>query len=218
METSAPRPKAKAKASKAPAKKPKAPKAKKAKKASTALMCYSPEIANQICSAIAETKSLRTIGKMPGMPSVRTITEWQSTRPEFALMLDRARELRADARVEAISDLANRVIAGKLDPHAGRTAIEALKWLASRENWRRWGDKSAMVVANVPAPAESAREGLYSPAAEALIAKIGKIAARQREGLSQEQVRALEDGRCRPLRTPRSSRRRSGSRAAPASS
>ena len=79
---------------------------KKAKKSSGSMTVYTPELATEICRRIAECQSMRTIAKDPAMPALRTLVAWQQDRPEFALMLDRAREARADARVEAISDLA----------------------------------------------------------------------------------------------------------------
>ena len=201
METKAPAPKkAKAKTAKAKAPAKKAKKAKPtAKKSRLPGIPYSPEIAVKICAAIAECKSLRTIERMAGMPSAHAMTTWQQAHPEFALMLDRPRELRADRRVEAISDLAKRVEEGKLDPNAGRVSIDALKWLASRENFRRWGDEAAMVVANV-SPAAATDNGA-SPACEALLAKLKRIADNQRwhdpgAGPSVRGSGAAELGRC----------------------
>ena len=60
----------------------------------------------------------------------------------------RARETRADARAEAIDDLAQRVIAGEIDPNAARVAMDAQKWLTARENPKRYGEK--LDVTGVP--------------------------------------------------------------------
>ena len=81
------------------------------------------------------------------MPSKHTIMEWQRDREDFALAIERAREHRADAHVEKISDYANQVVSGKLDPTAARVAIDALRWVASKENHRRYGDKIQSEVA-----------------------------------------------------------------------
>jgi hypothetical protein len=58
----------------------------------------------------------------------------------------RARRYRADQRVSAIEDLARRACLPKdhrdyLEPNAARVAIDSLKWLASRENQSRYGER-----------------------------------------------------------------------------
>lgn len=68
---------------------------------------------------------------------------------ELAERYARARETRADARAEAIDDLAQRVIAGEIDPNAARVAMDAQKWLTARENPKRYGDK--LDLTGVPA-------------------------------------------------------------------
>ncbi len=108
---------------------------------------YTPEIGAAICERIGMCQSLRSICKGSGMPSLRTVMNWQRTHEDFALALDRAREHRADARVEAISDYAEQVRTGKLDYNAGRVAIDALKWLASKEQPRKYGDRIVSEVA-----------------------------------------------------------------------
>jgi len=134
----------------APAKKPKVPKAKPAKaaaakvtvepkpkreKPSKVRVAYSQAIADEIAVRTSIGESLRTIAADKTMPSVRSMTKWQRAYPDFAAQLDRARVARADSRIEKISDLANQVEAGTLDPNAGRVAIDAQKFLAEREHW-----------------------------------------------------------------------------------
>jgi hypothetical protein len=192
METSAPRPKAKAKKVKA---KSKAPAPKKAKKGKTlrcgATSAYTPELAAEVCKRIASGKSLRTIGKEPGMPCMDTIIEWENRYPAFATMVDRAREHKADRRVELMDDLADRVVAGTLDPHRGRVAIDHHKWIAARENFRRWGDKQAMLVANAPAPAEVQAS---SSTKDELLAEVSRLALNMRHRMSPQQIQEMEAG------------------------
>jgi len=47
--------------------------------------------------------------------------------------------------------------------------------LASRENWRRWGDKSAIAVAAGPSPVDEAKDAQARAAAEEFIRRIDKM-------------------------------------------
>src|SRR5690606_15500761 len=64
---------------------------------------------------------------------------------EFAAMYARAREARADFRAERIDGYVKKIIDKTLPPDAARVAIDAEKWLASKEQPKRYGDKIAHV-------------------------------------------------------------------------
>jgi terminase small subunit-like protein len=184
--------KAKAKA-KSP--EPKAPKVKKPKVGMTlrcgAVSAYTPELAAEIAWRTAEGKSLRAIAADPDMPGLRTITDWQNAHPEFARMLDRARLVKADRRLERIDEYSRQVVEGTLDPHRGKVAIDAEKWAASKENWGRYGDKQGLAVAAVPTPDETAHAG-SSSTAEELLAHVTKLARNMRRGMTPQQVQEME--------------------------
>ena len=59
----------------------------------------------------------------------------------FSHTYTRARQDGADALADKIRELAERVERGKLDPNAGRVAIDALKWIASKLKPRSYGDR-----------------------------------------------------------------------------
>src|SRR5262245_22329837 len=114
-----------------PSNKPKAPKAKaksakaaatkattKPKKPSKSPVAYPEALATEICVRTAEGQSLRTIASAEGMPSLRCLTLWQQQHKDFAVALDRAREARADMRIEEIADVTAQIRSGQLDPHA----------------------------------------------------------------------------------------------------
>jgi hypothetical protein len=103
---------------------------------------YTPEIANEICARIALCESLKKICEDEGMPGIRTVMDWQRLHDDFRLNMAMAREHRADARSDEIDALIDQVKSGALDPHAGRVAIDAHKWQASKENLGRYGDRS----------------------------------------------------------------------------
>jgi hypothetical protein len=102
---------------------------------------YSTELADAICERIAACEAVGKICQEEGMPARRTLDRWQHTHEEFRIKLAMARQLRADARGEKIDELIAKVEAGKIDPQAARVAIDALKWVMSKENPGRYGDR-----------------------------------------------------------------------------
>ncbi len=98
----------------------------------------------QICERIAEGEPLTRICKDRQVPAYRTVLGWRVANEEFQHMYARAREDAADTLADQIRELAGRVEKGKLEPNAGRGAIAALKWIASKLKPRRYGDRSRM--------------------------------------------------------------------------
>ncbi len=62
-------------------------------------------------------------------------------------MYTRAREDAGDSLADQIRELAGRVERGELEPNAGRVAIDALKWIASKLKPREYGDRAQLDVA-----------------------------------------------------------------------
>ncbi len=62
-------------------------------------------------------------------------------------MYARARQDAADTLADEIRELAGRVERGELEPNAGRVAIDALKWIASKLKPREYGDRAQLDVA-----------------------------------------------------------------------
>ena len=164
----------------------------KPKKPSKSPVAYSEALATEICVRTAEGQSLRTIASAEGMPSLRCLTLWQQQHKDFAVALDRAREARADMRIEEIADVTAQIRSGQLDPHAGRAALEGLKYLAGRENWRKWGDKQAVVAAVETRSYDEAGVG-RSDAGEESLRRLRQLADRQRL-LGKPQISDVRDG------------------------
>jgi hypothetical protein len=106
---------------------------------------YSKELAQRICDLIASGETDAKIEAMDGMPSAQTIRRWRIDREDFCSNYARAREARADFRAERIDGYVQKVIDKSLPPDAARVAIDAEKWLASKEQPKRYGDKIAHV-------------------------------------------------------------------------
>ena len=107
---------------------------------------YSMAVANQICERIAEGEPLTKICRDKSMPSYRTVLNWRLKNDEFLRMYTRAREDAGDTRADEIRELAQKVERGKLDPNAGRVAIDALKWIASKLKPKVYGYRSRVDV------------------------------------------------------------------------
>lgn len=109
---------------------------------------YSLELAEEICALIANGSTMQKISKIEGMPEGETMRRWQKENPSFHAMYSLAREMRADARSDRIDDYAAMLMAGNLMPDVARVLIDTEKWQASKENFRRYGDKQAIEQTN----------------------------------------------------------------------
>jgi hypothetical protein len=95
-----------------------------------------------ICELIARKQTLNQICQLPDMPSHETVREWMMQEPALAANYACARELRADARADRIDEITAMIINGELDPQAAKVIIDAEKWLAGKEQPKRYGDKT----------------------------------------------------------------------------
>lgn len=102
---------------------------------------YSLELAEAICSRIAQGESLREICNGKGMPSPALVCKWAATIESFREQYARAREQQGDSDADRVTEVANQVLTGKLDPNAARVAIDALKWSAAKRKPKVYGDK-----------------------------------------------------------------------------
>ncbi len=102
---------------------------------------YSEELASDLCSRIAEGRSLRSVVQDDDMPSARTVYNWLAKHEEFVQQYARAKEDSAEARADQIDDIADKVLEGEYDPQAARVAIDAFKWTSGKHKPKKYGDK-----------------------------------------------------------------------------
>lgn len=120
---------------------------------------YSDEIADLICDALADARSLRSICLDDGMPSQSTVFRWlaDDRYASFRERYARAREAQADAIFDEILDIADdgtndwverRREDGSVDTvldheHVQRSKlrIEARRWMAGKLRPKVYGDK-----------------------------------------------------------------------------
>lgn len=99
---------------------------------------FTPEIANAICEALIEGKSLRAICKADGMPSASTVCRWLGQNAEFREQYAHARDAQADTIADETLAIADDE---ELDPQDKRVRIDTRKWLAGKLKPKRYGDK-----------------------------------------------------------------------------
>jgi hypothetical protein len=106
---------------------------------------YSKEMAERICDLVATGENDYTIEKMPGFPRAETIRQWRNKHADFSALYARAREDRADFRAARIDGHMKKLLNDELKPDAVRVLIDGEKWLAAKEQPKRYGDKIAHV-------------------------------------------------------------------------
>jgi hypothetical protein len=101
---------------------------------------YNEELAEEICSRLAEGESLRSIVKDWYMPVHKTIYRWVDGNPEFGARYAKARQNQAHALAERAAEMAS----GKFevtDPSFARLQLDAIKWMAGKLAPKSYGDK-----------------------------------------------------------------------------
>lgn len=114
---------------------------------------YSQELADVICAAIAEGRSVRSICLEEDMPAMSTIFLWLRTHKEFSEQYARAKEMSADTLADEMLDIADdgsndwmERDDGKLEYQGdhvqrSRLRIDTRKWIASKLKPKKYGDK-----------------------------------------------------------------------------
>jgi acyl-CoA reductase-like NAD-dependent aldehyde dehydrogenase len=101
--------------------------------------------AERALERISAGESLRQVAANLGLSSETRIREWAESSPENAAQYARAMEFRADVHADKIESVAAELLDGtRTDAQAARTAIDALKWTASKLRPKRYGDRQAV--------------------------------------------------------------------------
>lgn len=104
---------------------------------------FSPELADSICSKLADGESLRSICSADDMPSTGTVLRWVGENETFRDQYARAREIQAETLADSIvfisdgDQLANDAVGVARD----RLRVDARKWVASKLLPKKYGDK-----------------------------------------------------------------------------
>ena len=103
-------------------------------------MSFDPVIAEQIVEQMWNGKSLRSAAESMGTTH-STFLRWAEQDEHLANQYARAMFVRAEVHAERIEQVVNKVESGELKPDQGRVMADTLKWIASKLNPRRYGDK-----------------------------------------------------------------------------
>ena len=100
---------------------------------------YTPELGDLICDGISrKTPLARLCDEDDGLPSPRTVYRWLRTNKEFCQNYTRAKEDQADYLVEEALTIADNA---EIEPADKRIRVDTRKWIASRFNAKKYGDK-----------------------------------------------------------------------------
>lgn len=99
---------------------------------------YTQEIADTICKALAEGKSLRSICREEGMPTEAAVRMWAADdREGFYSQYTRARDIGLDCVAEEVFEIADH----GSDHQRDRLKFDARRWYLSKLAPKRYGDK-----------------------------------------------------------------------------
>lgn len=103
---------------------------------------YNPEAYASVIKDLADGIPLANALGGPDRPGRTAFYQRLKDEPALAREYEAALQQRAQCRVDALLDINDRLLQGRIDPQSAKVASENLRWLASREDSRRYGDKS----------------------------------------------------------------------------
>jgi len=100
---------------------------------------YTPEVGDEICSRLAQGRSLLGICRDDDMPSTVTVYAWLRKHEEFLNNYARAREDQADTLADSLTDLADAATPETVN--VVRLQVDTRKWAASKLKPKKYSDK-----------------------------------------------------------------------------
>lgn len=101
-------------------------------------MEYTEDVAEAICSHIADGGSLSKFCSETGRPSITSVFRWLADNEDFSDRYARARRSSADKLADEIVAISDDP---KLDPNDKRVRVDARKWVAAKLKPQTYGDK-----------------------------------------------------------------------------
>jgi len=99
---------------------------------------YTQDIANDICSKLAEGQSLRAICRSEAMPHESTVRHWAvEDREGFFTQYTRSRDIGLDCMADEVQEIAD----GDGDVARDRLRFDSRRWYLSKMAPKRYGDK-----------------------------------------------------------------------------
>jgi hypothetical protein len=107
---------------------------------------YSDELFDRICAEIASGRSLASICKDNGMPTVAGVMKWLNDKPEIVERYTRAREMQAETLFDELIDIADKAT----DAQTARLQVDTRKWYLSKVIPKKYGDKMDVTTDGEP--------------------------------------------------------------------
>jgi len=103
---------------------------------------YTPQLAQRICTEIAQGKSLVAVLKAEGMPDYSTVTRWldHPKHEVFRKMYARAREDQADYLADELVEIAD-TAKDRDSAAAAKVRTDTRKWVAAKLKPRKYGER-----------------------------------------------------------------------------
>ena len=105
---------------------------------------YSEELIERICEQISNGKSLRVVCRAKDMPSMSTVMVWLGENDEFSEQYRKATGQREDFHFEEMMEIADKVLPESAEVAKAKLQIDTRKWVLSRMNPKKYGDKQQM--------------------------------------------------------------------------
>lgn len=99
---------------------------------------FTQELADRICSELADGKSLRKVCEADDVPTKTTIFRWLRTNAAFCDQYTRAKEESADSLTDDMIDIADDLTG---DAARDRLRVDTRKWIAAKLKPKKYGDK-----------------------------------------------------------------------------
>ena len=100
---------------------------------------YTDELGDLICEGVSrKTPLARLCDENEELPSCRTVYTWLRTHKVFLQNYTRAKEDQSDYLVEEALEIADDA---SIEPADKRIRVDTRKWIASRFNAKKYGDK-----------------------------------------------------------------------------
>ncbi len=105
---------------------------------------YTEELADTICTRLAEGESLRSICRDEAMPAMSSVLLWvvDGRHKEFSAQYARARQAQGYYYADAMLEVASLVGREELSPQAAKVIIDTYKWTAERNAPKAYGAKA----------------------------------------------------------------------------
>ncbi len=102
---------------------------------------YSLALAERICERVAGGESLAAICEPADMPAMEEVIAWQRHDPEFAKLLDGARQARAEVFLDRVLETIEKLERGDIATAEAEVTIEGLKMLVETSNPDAYGPR-----------------------------------------------------------------------------